>query len=57
VQLPYQAVIRPVKILSMVKLNNFLRIGGPMLNLFSLLRGKRQCSALFTSVQCVCGLC
>jgi hypothetical protein len=39
-QLPYQVVTQPVRMLSMVQLYNFLRILGPMPNLFSLLRGK-----------------
>ena len=49
-QLPYQAVMQPVTMFSMVQLQNFLRIWGPMPNLFSLLRGKRCCRALFTTV-------
>jgi hypothetical protein len=36
--------------LSMVPLYNFLRIWGPMPNLFSLLREKMFCHALFTTV-------
>jgi hypothetical protein len=42
--------MQPVKMLSMVQLMNLLRIWGPMPNLFSLLRGKRCCCALFTTV-------
>ena len=46
-QLPYQAVMQPVRMLSIVQLE---RIRGPMPNLFSLLRGNRRCLALFTTV-------
>ena len=49
-QLTYQAVMQPVRMLLMVQLENLLRIWGHMSNLFSLLRGKRFCSALFTTV-------
>ena len=49
-QLPYQAVLQPVQMLSMVLLLNFLRICGPMPSFFSLLTGKRHCLALFPTV-------
>ena len=49
-QLPYQAVMHLVKILSMVQLLNLLKIWGPMPNLFSLLKGKMCCCALFMIV-------
>ena len=49
-QLPHQAVMQPFRMLSMVQLENFLRIWGPMPNIFSLLTGKRYCHALFTTV-------
>ena len=59
-QLPYQAGMQPVRVLSvrmlsMVQLYNFLRIWEPMSNLFSLLKGKRCCRALFTTVSGVFG--
>jgi hypothetical protein len=49
-QLPYQAVMQPIRMLSMVQLYNFLRTWGTIANLFSLLRWKRCCRALFTTV-------
>ena len=49
-QLQYQAVMQPVRLLSMVQLYNFWRIWGPMPNLFRLLGGKRHCHALFMTV-------
>ena len=49
-QLPYQAVMQPVRMLSMVQLYYLLRIWGPTPNLFSLLRGKSFCCALFLTV-------
>ena len=49
-QLPYQAVMQPARMVSMLQLQNLLRISGPMPNLFSFLGGNRFCSALFTTV-------
>jgi hypothetical protein len=48
--LPSIAVMQPDSMLLMVQLYNFLRIWGPMTNIFSLLRGYRHCCALFTTV-------
>ena len=50
-QFPYQAVMNPVSMPSMVQLSNFLRIWRPMPNLFSLLRGKRCCRAVLLCLE------
>jgi hypothetical protein len=44
------SVVHPVKMLSMVQLQNLWRIEEPMPNLFSFLRGKRHCRVLFTNM-------
>ena len=49
-QLPYLEVMQSVRMLSMMQLNNFLSLWGPMPDLFSLLGGNRHCCALFTTV-------
>ena len=49
-QLPYQVVMQPIRMLLIVQLYNFLMIWGPMPNLYSLLRVKQCCCALFTTV-------
>ena len=47
--MPYQGVMQPVRMLSMVQMYNFEDLRA-YANLFSLLRGNRFCRALFTTV-------
>jgi hypothetical protein len=48
VQLPYQAVVQPDRMLSIVNLYKFVRVLGAKPNFFSLLRLKRPCCAFYT---------
>ena len=50
VQLPYQTVIQPDRMLSIVHLYKLVRVFGDKPHFFSLLRLKRGCCAFFTTL-------